>query len=124
MIDTGCDLPAGGAIVPRRFSCEAASEMLAAFERMSAVESEAAMKVSSIEIWSLPAARTVAVFNSSTERRVARFVHTTIVVCHLNDILCRHLRIKVGRDKTRTLTCSPGAPKIVGLFWSRSCTAP
>jgi len=43
-------------------------------------------------------------------------VHTTIVMCHLNDILCRHLRFKTRRDKTRTLTCSPGAPKgSVGL---------
>ncbi|WP_250888740.1 hypothetical protein [Mesorhizobium sp. dw_380] len=114
-IDTGCDLPVGGAIAVRRLSCEAASKMLAAFERMSPVESEAAIRVSSIEIWSLQKRRPaiVAVFNSSTERRVARFVHTTIVMCHLNDILCRHLPFKARRDKTRMLTSPPGAPKIL-----------
>ena len=56
-------------------------------------------------------ARMTGRFQQSTERRVARFVHTTIVMCHLNDILCRHLPFKGSRDKTRTLTCLPGAPE-------------
>ena len=58
----------------------------------------------------------MAVFNSSTERLScpARFAHTIIVMCHLNDIVCRHLRLRSlhrtsGRERRQFRSCRLGA---------------